>query len=210
MKRQQHEEEVRGRIIFAARRLFIARGFANTTIRQIISSAKITTGSLYHFFKNKEEILKFIVREVFQSSADRADHLAGKTEDVVFRFALEIGLQIKVIARNRPVAELYRVAYHSHSITKLLMENAAERNQELFGQFHPEWNCEDFYFRSLAVKGLLQDTVGARLEDAEFQILAVSPQLLAHCLGILGVPPERIQRGLNRALRKLDLPVRPG
>ncbi len=47
----------RDRLIEAARDLFIAQGYASTGIAQILKTAGARSGSLYHFFATKEDLL---------------------------------------------------------------------------------------------------------------------------------------------------------
>lgn len=58
-------ESSRENIISAAKNLFASNGFFNTSIRQIASSANISTGLLYNYFKSKEELLTEIVNNAF-------------------------------------------------------------------------------------------------------------------------------------------------
>ena len=53
----------RDNIIEIAMRRFAAAGFESTTIRQIADEANILSGSLYHHFDTKEEILHEILRK---------------------------------------------------------------------------------------------------------------------------------------------------
>ena len=55
--RKANSDAVRNNIIKISRRLFLEQGYENTTVRQVLKKARLSTGSLYHFFKNKEEIL---------------------------------------------------------------------------------------------------------------------------------------------------------
>lgn len=47
----------RDRLIEAARKLFLAKGYEGTGVAEILSAAGVKSGSLYYFFKNKEELL---------------------------------------------------------------------------------------------------------------------------------------------------------
>src|SRR3989304_5187214 len=47
----------RGRLIDAARRLFLKKGYEATGIAEILREASANSGSLYYFFKTKEELL---------------------------------------------------------------------------------------------------------------------------------------------------------
>jgi TetR/AcrR family transcriptional regulator, transcriptional repressor for nem operon len=47
----------RERLIEAAIRLFWEKGYANTSMSELLSAAKANSGSFYHFFSSKEDLL---------------------------------------------------------------------------------------------------------------------------------------------------------
>ncbi|MCU1283701.1 MAG: transcriptional regulator, TetR family [Acidobacteriales bacterium] len=47
----------RDRLILAARDLFWSAGYESTTLAEIVKKAEVNSGSLYYFFKTKEELL---------------------------------------------------------------------------------------------------------------------------------------------------------
>jgi len=51
----------RGRLQQASAKLFKEKGFAKTTVRDIAASIGIQSGSIFHHFKNKEQILKTVI-----------------------------------------------------------------------------------------------------------------------------------------------------
>lgn len=51
----------RGRLQQASAKLFKEKGFAKTTVRDIAASVGIQSGSIFHHFKNKEQILKTVI-----------------------------------------------------------------------------------------------------------------------------------------------------
>ncbi len=46
----------RERLLAGAKQLFLARGYAGTTVDAICEKAELTKGSFYHFFDSKEEL----------------------------------------------------------------------------------------------------------------------------------------------------------
>jgi TetR/AcrR family transcriptional repressor of nem operon len=52
----------RSRIVEAARQLFWLRGYAATSINDILAEAQANSGSFYHLFKSKEQLLLTIIR----------------------------------------------------------------------------------------------------------------------------------------------------
>lgn len=57
-------ESPRGRLLNAAARLFEQKGFARTTVRDIAAEVGILSGSIFHHFASKEDILCNVMREV--------------------------------------------------------------------------------------------------------------------------------------------------
>ncbi len=53
----------RGRLQQASAKLFKEKGFAKTTVRDIAACVGIQSGSIFHHFKNKEQILKTVIVE---------------------------------------------------------------------------------------------------------------------------------------------------
>src|ERR671919_63067 len=50
-------KDTRARIIEAAMELFWAKGYGSTSIADILSRSQVNSGSLYHFFPGKQDLL---------------------------------------------------------------------------------------------------------------------------------------------------------
>ena len=71
--------DTRNRILSVAARLFEARGFEGTAVAAILREADVNSGSLYHFFSSKEDLLVAVLEKyvavlepALLSAADRA------------------------------------------------------------------------------------------------------------------------------------------
>jgi len=76
MKKKENKNKlphgsVRQRLLVAATDLFARKGYAATTVREIVASARVTRPVLYYYFKNKEGIYLELMRTTFA----KADHL---------------------------------------------------------------------------------------------------------------------------------------
>lgn len=63
-------EAMRSALIGAARTLFAQKGYAETSTPEIVKTAGVTRGALYHHFKDKEAIFHAVVTEEFVAVAD--------------------------------------------------------------------------------------------------------------------------------------------
>ncbi|WP_346940198.1 TetR/AcrR family transcriptional regulator [Clostridium sp.] len=57
------QNQKKQRILDAAISVFIENGFEETSLREIASAAGLTTGAIYHHFKNKDELFYHAVKE---------------------------------------------------------------------------------------------------------------------------------------------------
>ncbi|NOX33391.1 MAG: TetR/AcrR family transcriptional regulator [Deltaproteobacteria bacterium] len=70
-ERKQREKEKRKKeIITAARKVFSNKGFNTATMEEIASEAELSPGTLYLYFKNKEELHTSLSIEVLKHLAD--------------------------------------------------------------------------------------------------------------------------------------------
>ena len=61
----------RRRILDAARELFADRGWAATSVDEVVRGAGVTKGALYHHFRDKTDLLRAVYEEQEQASIER-------------------------------------------------------------------------------------------------------------------------------------------
>lgn len=75
-------EQTRRRIISAAMRCVAEVGYSQTTIREIARAADMTSGSLYHYFSNKSDLLKATSEEIEDIVLPRLRAAVARSDDV--------------------------------------------------------------------------------------------------------------------------------
>ncbi len=65
------DDSPRGKLLSAAAHLFREQGYERTTVRDIAALVGIQSGSLFHHFSSKEEILKTVMIEVIRFNTER-------------------------------------------------------------------------------------------------------------------------------------------
>jgi AcrR family transcriptional regulator len=72
--------ERRKEIIAAAGRLFLTRGYDRTTMRHVMVELNIAKGTIYHYFRSKEELLDAVIAEVVNEEMLRQERFFRTTE----------------------------------------------------------------------------------------------------------------------------------
>jgi len=96
-------------ILEAAIRIFARHGYYNSTISQIAREAGVADGTIYLYFKNKDDILdnffSYKTRQVFtrfKDEVDKADNALEKLKKLVYHHLLEF-------EQDRDMAVVYQV-----------------------------------------------------------------------------------------------------
>ena len=56
-------ESARGKLLQTAAHLFRNKGYERTTVRDLASAVGIQSGSIFHHFKSKDDILRAVMQE---------------------------------------------------------------------------------------------------------------------------------------------------
>jgi AcrR family transcriptional regulator len=125
-------EETRRRILAAAMRCVAEVGYSQTTIREIARAADMTSGSLYHYFPNKSDLLNATGDEIEEIVAPRLRAAAAQSDDVVDRLEAVLDESQRLIADYPYLAAFLRAvragdaARSRHPESKALRDVVAE------------------------------------------------------------------------------------
>src|SRR5262245_26896935 len=118
--------ETRERLIESARHLFWERGFAGTSMADLLAHSGVNSGSFYHFFESKEALLRavletyltglrpMVIDPAFAQTAEPVERifaiLAGYRERILMTqctYGCPIGrLALEIDPENRPAHKL--------------------------------------------------------------------------------------------------------
>lgn len=80
-------EERKNLILDQAQRLFVERGFAATTVEDILNRAGIAKGTLYHHFSGKEDIMRQLIARTTNVMRQKAEAAASSDAHPLEKFA---------------------------------------------------------------------------------------------------------------------------
>jgi TetR/AcrR family fatty acid metabolism transcriptional regulator len=103
------------RILDAAIKIFAEQGFFQSTISQIAKEAGVADGTIYLYFKNKDDILvnffSYKAKQIFdhfREDVERAENALDKLRKLIYRHLDEF-------QRDRNMAVVYQVEIHQNS-----------------------------------------------------------------------------------------------
>ncbi|MBE0569654.1 MAG: TetR/AcrR family transcriptional regulator [Deltaproteobacteria bacterium] len=104
--------EVRKRLLSGATELFASKGYAATTVREIVERAGVTKPVLYYYFRSKEGIYLDLMREPFGRFAavvEETLHTGGSARERLLRLCL---MAYDVFAENVDAARVMYSIYY--------------------------------------------------------------------------------------------------
>ena len=79
-RKERERERRRQQIIVAAKRVFSDKGFNKSTMEDIAKEAELSPGTLYLYFKNKDELYASLSLRILQYLIIRLEHVNGNSE----------------------------------------------------------------------------------------------------------------------------------
>jgi AcrR family transcriptional regulator len=140
-KSKEQYEEMRQKskdaIITAALNLFVANGYHATSINMIAREAGIAIGLMYHYFKSKEELLTYIMKEhLMQIQALALRELGSKTGEKDIRAVIDA--LFSAIAHSRDSWRLIITVIFQPDVAagaKQLIEDLSMHQQVLYEKY---------------------------------------------------------------------------
>lgn len=117
-RRERKKIQVKKSISDMALQLFLAKGFSNTTVAEIMEGADLGTGTFYNHFQSKEDVLKYCLTEKIDEARDMLEAIqqsprrpSQKLSDIL----LTAGKNFK---ENRQLINLYMQFYRQAPHTR--------------------------------------------------------------------------------------------
>jgi len=152
-------EGKRERILRAAVKVFARKGFYSTRVSEIAKAAGVADGTIYLYFKNKDDVLISIFQDHTTKSIELMSAAIAKETGFEAKFRVCLDIQLGLLEGSRELAEVVTVNLRQSS--RLLKQYGAP----LFGRY--------------------LDTVAGVFEEGQAQGLVredLSPRVLARAL----------------------------
>ncbi|MBQ7760473.1 MAG: TetR/AcrR family transcriptional regulator [Clostridia bacterium] len=151
-------DKVKSKVLHAAAKLFLAKGYLNSTMKEISTLAGVNYGSMMFVFRNKENILSELVGFVLDGQFEFTEKLLkGKTDDKILFYATETTLQLYMAESSEHIRELYSLSYSQHASSDIIYSKITMKLSEIFKEQYPNFTQGEFYEKELASAGIMRN-----------------------------------------------------
>ena len=184
-------------ILEAAVKVFARQGFHQSTVAQIAKEAGVADGTIYLYFKNKDDILvqffSYRTKQVFESfrgEVDRAEASSDKLRNLVRRHLAEF-------QRDRDGAVVYQVETHQNSrLAEAQIREMSQMYRDLISEIVEQGQQEGTIRKDLYVGLVKRFVIGAVDEvintwlhsNEEYDLVSMADPLVE--LFIKGIGPS--------------------
>jgi len=103
-------------ILDAALKTFVKRGYPETRVSEIASEAKVAEGTLYNYFKSKEDLLLALFDEKWGGIIDGIRKKISRLDDPNKKLKVMFSVVVRLFRKDRHLAEIFLVDVKQSSI----------------------------------------------------------------------------------------------
>lgn len=185
-------------IIQVATRMFLEKGYTNTSIKAISEELDISTGNLTFYFPTKEHLLAILVEMLCDFQWKMMKQAVDEGVSSLLAVCLELPAMAAICEESEIGKDFYLSAY-THSMPLDIIRRAdIKKAKKVFGEYCPDW--EDIHFAEA-------ETLVSGIEYATLMTTTTSPPLdiriagaLNSILTIYGVPEDVRRNKIKRVL----------
>jgi AcrR family transcriptional regulator len=106
-RREREKRTQRQEMLAAALDLFSKRGYGNVSMQEIAEKSEFAVGTLYKFFRNKEELYKALILEQFHAFRGSLAKAIEEPEEEIGKLRNYVKTKGELFRANAPMIRLY-------------------------------------------------------------------------------------------------------
>jgi TetR/AcrR family transcriptional regulator, cholesterol catabolism regulator len=100
-------------VVYQAAKVFARQGYDQTTMQGLAASMDLATGTLYHYFSGKEELLTAICDQLMEPLLEQATELLGAEEDPASQLRALVRLWVAHVVEHRDHMLVFQQERHT-------------------------------------------------------------------------------------------------
>ena len=186
-------------IIQEGTRLFLEKGYSNTTPKLICDTLDISTGNLTYYFPTKEHLLAELVDMLCRFQAKTIQDMVE--EDGVtslLAVCIELTSMAAMSEESEIAKDLFLSSYSSPICLEIIRRNDAKRSKLVYKEFCTGWSEQQFVEAETLVSGIEYATLMTTGDSSPLEIRIAGA--LNSILMIYNVPEELRKQKIEKAL----------
>jgi AcrR family transcriptional regulator len=103
---REKDENKRIAVMQSAKLLFASNGFVNTSIADLVRETGMSVGTIYTYFRSKDEIVRAIVEEGWSSLYSRIETAMAEAKDTPARLKLLVDIFLPELLQDLPLINI--------------------------------------------------------------------------------------------------------
>lgn len=189
MAERTSREQAKQRILSTCVKLFIQKGYNDTTVAEILKGAHVSNSTFQNIFGAKDGVLTELVDFMFSSQFEAARSFKAENYKPVYVYALETAIQLTLTELNENLRDIYIEVYSEPMTAERVFRATAAELLHIFGDYNPDFSESDFYEMDIGTSGIMRNYM-AKSCDPYFTLERKIERFLRMAMKIYNVPEE--------------------
>jgi len=200
---REDEKDPKKRILTACVKMFIEKGFKETTMLDIINYADVSAGTFQNIFKTKDGVLLELVKFMFSNQFNIAKNIAKDCDNPIIIYAIETTIQLSIVEFNENLREIYIEAYTQQDLSEFICKLTALELQKIFSSYNKSWVESDFYEADIGTSGMMRSFMAHHC-DMYFPLKRKIEKFLSMAFDVYHIPKSEQKTAID-FIMSLDL-----
>lgn len=197
IRKASETEAIRKRIFLSAARLFIEKGYEQTSVKEISEAAGVPANTVFYEMKSKEDILCGLVAYFLDGINSAAFSCVNSfTKDKLFYYVADVCLQLYMAELSADMRSLYLAAYSLPKTGEAVLKKRTEMVKNLLSDSLPQLEMKDYYEIEVASMGIMRGYITVA-SDMYFTLQIKVKRCIEALLLIYRFSDERIAEALD-------------
>ena len=201
MARKKVNNAIKMAMVRVANRMFLERGFSNTSVKAIAQELGISTGHITFYYPTKEHLLAILVEKLCDFQWQMMNQTVDEGKTSLMAICLELVAMAAICEENEIAKDFYLSSYTNPMCLEIIRRSDTRRAKEVFGEYCTGWNEEDFAEAETLVSGIEYATLMTTPASASLEVRIAGA--LNQIMTIYQVP-EAVRRMKIEKVLKLD------
>lgn len=198
MVRKKRVNTTKYEVIQVATRMFLEKGYSNTSIKAIGDELGMSAGHVMFYFPTKDHLLSALVHMLCDYQKEMMKYSIEDGDASLITVCREFMALAIVCEQNEYLKDLYLAAY-THPLTLgIIQQNDCERAQTVYQEFCSDWTKEQFEEAEILVSGIEYAILASVLHDTPIKTRISGA--LDVIMGIYNVPKEIRMDSINKVM----------